>query len=171
MANEEMNFGTWADEPARTIDGAVLFATCGAVALFIVLLTVHGAEYFEANILPWLFDMSAVLALGVAAAGALYLVGKAARPALLLYLSPASILLGFAAWTYAFTLTAKFAGPAWLAAGFSLGGIPLLPIGVIAAILAGALVPAAITATIFLIALAARILGDRCAGVTATARR
>jgi len=171
MANEEMNFGTWVDEPMRAVDGAVLFATGAAVGLFIVLLTVHGAEYFEANILPVLFDLSAVLALGVAAAGALYFVDKA-RPALLLYLSPASILLGFSAWTYAFTLTAHFAGPAWLAAGFSLGGVPLLPIGVIAAILAGELVPASITATIFLIALVARVLGDRCAGgVPAAARR
>jgi hypothetical protein len=147
----------------RALDGAVFFATCGVVGLFIILLTVRGAEYFEANILPWLLEMSVVLCLGVVAAGALFFLGKA-RPALPIYLSPASILLGFAAWSYAFTLTAHFAGPAWLAIGFGFGGITLLPVGFVAALLAGEFAAAAITAALFLAALAARALSERCVG-------
>lgn len=162
MPSSDTNSGTWANEPMRALDGAVFFATCCAVGLFIILLTVRGVEYFDENVLPGLLDLSLVLTAGVVLAGLLY-VRRKARPALLLYLSPVSILLGFIAWTYAFTLTARFAGPAGLAVGFSLGGVGVFPIGLVAAIFSHELVGAAVMTAITLAALAARALGDRCA--------
>jgi len=161
MPSRDASPNTWAYEPMRALDGAIFFATCGAVGLFIVLLTVHGPEYFEMRVLPWLFDMSAVLSAGVVAAGVLYFSG-AVRPLLPIYLSPASILLGFAAWTYAFTLTARFAGPVGLAVGFGLGGVTLFPIGFVAALLAREFTAVAIMAAIFVAALAARTISERC---------
>ncbi len=144
----------------RSLDAAMFTVCLCAAALLILLLATEGVVFLQDQILPPLLTVAAVIAFVAVLAVPLFFVPRL-RPSLRYVFAPASTVLGFAAWSHAFILTARFAGPAGLAVGLCLAGVGVVAIGPVAAALAGDFVLALVCLALIFVAAAVRLLSGR----------
>jgi len=122
-------------EAATSIGGCLLYLTFGLGGLVLLVFLILGAGWIKDNVYPWSTLAAGVAAVVVVPASLLIAIVRKSRHIAAIGLLVSSYVIGIGLWIWSLIVAAELAGIFWLAVGILLGGIGVVPVAFIAALL------------------------------------
>lgn len=120
---------------AGSIGGWLLYLTFGFGGIALLLLFFQGVGWIRANIYPWSSLAAEIAALAVVPISILLAIFRRSRGIGAIGLLISSYVIGLGLWIWSLIVVYVFAGLFWLIVGVVIGGIGVVPIAFIAALL------------------------------------
>ena len=146
-------------DTAKTIGGCLTYIAFTVGALVLLVAFIKGTPWIAENVYPWVIKVAAVVIFLVIPVSLLLAVFRTTRGIAGIGLFSSSYIIGLSLWIWSLIVAYVLAGVFWMIVGILLGGIGVVPIALIAALLKSEWATAGQIAIVAIVVFALRAFG------------